>query len=326
MFALWYTVSMFHTLLERFNITRQCREVFGVSLWRCPSFLFVLMGFVVILSTLIAYYIANRYNKEPEISALLAMGTTAVTFIIGHFVVQSFSRVVEVSRLKSQFLNIVSHQLLTPLTALKWSVNTLESEDATCDAKKQKEIQDIIKESSNKMINIVNTLLDITRIETGKVKIIGEPFNIVETTKKIIALRKNDLEARQCSITFSSDPVLPLVKGDPIRTRMVIENLIDNAIKYSKNNASIIIAITQEGGNVIFSIQDFGVGIPAHEHKNIFQKFFRASNEMVNETKGLGLGLYLVKFIIEASGGSIRFESQEGVGSKFWFSLPACDK
>lgn len=314
---------MIDKFFASFNLSRRCREDFGVSLWRCPSFLFVLMGLVVILSTLIAYYVANRYNQEPEMSALLAIGTTLVTLIIGHFVVRSFTQLVEVGKLKSQFLNIVSHQLLTPLTALKWSINTLETDAAAYDAEKQKEMYDIIKENSNKMIMMVNTLLDISRIETGKVKISFEPFNIGETTNKIIALKKNDLEARHCTIVFTSDPILPLVKGDPIRTRMVIENLIDNAIKYSRENTSITITAVKEGNFVVFSIQDSGVGIPAHEHKNIFQKFFRASNELENQTKGLGLGLYLVKFIIEASGGTIRFESQEGVGSKFWFSLPA---
>lgn len=283
----------------------------------------MLMGLVVIASTLIAYYVANRFNQEPEISALLAIGTTTLTLIIGHFVVQSFSRLVEVGKLKSQFLNTISHQLLTPLTAMKWSINTLEGEGAVCDATKQKEMYDIIKENSNKMINMVNTLLDISRIETGKVKMTFEPFDIGETTKKIIALRKSDLDARRCTVSVAGDPTLPLVKGDPVRTRLVIENLVDNAIKYSREGSSIIITITKEGGMVVFSIQDFGVGIPAHEHKNVFQKFSRAGNGSGTQVRGLGLGLYLVKFIIEASGGAIRFESQEGVGSKFWFSLPA---
>lgn len=313
---------MFCKVLRQLNLAQQCREQFGVSLWRCPTFLFVLMGLVVIVSTLIAYYVANRYHQEPEISALLSIGTTALTLIIGHFVVQSFSRLIEVSRLKSQFLNLVSHQLLTPLTALKWAANTLEGDVGVSDTEKQKETYYIIKESSNKMISIVNTLLDISRIETGKVKMNFEAFDIVETTKKIIGLRKTDLEARKSTITIAADPVLPMVKGDPIRTRLAIENLVDNAIKYSKNESTIIITIEREGNNVVFSIQDFGVGIPAHEHKNIFQKFSGTSSDTIDLTKGLGLGLYLVKFIIEASGGSIRFESQEGVGSKFWFSLP----
>src|SRR3990167_2531190 len=102
---------MLSNILRQFNIARGCRESFNVSVWKCPTFLFMLMGAVVIISTLTAYFIASRFNGDPQISALLALGTAFVVLVIGHIMIQSFAKIVEVSRLKSQFLDIISHQL-----------------------------------------------------------------------------------------------------------------------------------------------------------------------------------------------------------------------
>lgn len=318
---IYYTDMLSH-FLRQFNIARGCKEDFNVPLWKCPTFLFVLIGAAVAASTLTAYFIASRFNQDPQISALLALGTAFIVLIVGHIMIQSFAKIVEANRLKSQFLDIISHQLLTPLTALKWSVNTIETEVGAPDKEKQQEAHMIIKESTNKMVNIVNTLLDIARIEAGRVTMNFGRFDMRDSVKKIIALRENDLEAKQSTIELRGEETIAPVLADSFRTRLVIENLVDNAIKYSRERSSIVITLRQEGNRVMFEIKDMGVGIPVHEHKNIFQKFFRAANEFSYQTKGLGVGLYLVKFIIEASGGTIGFESQEGVGSRFWFSLP----
>lgn len=313
---------MLLNFLRQFNIARECKKDFNVPLWKCPTFLFVLMGVAVAVSTLTAYFIASRFNQDPQISALLALGTAGIVLIIGHTMIQSFAKIVEASKLKSQFLDIISHQLLTPLTALKWAVSTAESDGVVSENEKQQEAYMIIKESTNKMVNIVNTLLDIARIEAGRVTMNFGRFDMRDSVKKIIALRAHDLEAKHSTIELQGEETIAPVLADPFRTRLVIENLVDNAIKYSREHSSIMIALRQDGDRIIFEIKDRGVGIPAHEHKNIFQKFFRATNEFSYQTKGLGVGLYLVKFIVEESGGAIGFESQEGVGSRFWFSLP----
>ena len=309
--------------LNKLNLARQCREDFNVSVWRCPTFLFILMGVVVMVSILAAYFISNKYGQEPEMTALLVLFTTAITFTIGHIIVRSFSLVVEANHIKSQFLNIASHQLLTPLTALKWSVNALANETIASDAKKQKEMLGILEENNNKMINLVNGLLDISRMENGKVHMNYEKFNMTEMVKNLISLKEGELAKKQNKIEFSTEKDSFWVMADPARTKMAIEHLIDNAIQYSRQSESIFLNIKEKDGKVFFEIQDKGIGIPARERKRIFGKFFRARNASDVQRKGLGLGLFLAKFIIEASGGEINFESEEGVGSKFWFSLPA---
>ena len=293
-----------------------------MPVWKCPTFLFILMGVIAIVSTLTAYVVAANYGSDPEIGALSSLIAAGLILVLGHIIIQSFTRVVEVDRLKSQFLNIISHQLLTPLTSLKWSVSMLETESLKSDREKLDETFGIIKENSNRMIHIVNALLDVSRIETGKVAIIPERVDVLKIARDVIALRKGDLESQRHTVEVKADTDLPPALGDPARTKMVIDNLIDNAMKYSKPGSSILVTLWRQGNAIVFEIRDTGVGIPKRQHKHVFRKFFRSANELSLQTKGLGVGLFLVKFIIEASGGSVDFESQEGVGSKFWFSLP----
>lgn len=310
-------------LLSKLNLPKQCREEFNVSVWRCPTFLFILMGVVVICSILIAYFVANNYGQDPEVTALLVLFTTAVTFTIGHIIIRSFTVIIETSRLKSQFLNIASHQLLTPLTALKWSMSALGREDIGADMEKQKEMLVIMKENTNRMVSMVSGLLDIGRMENGAIRMNPEKIDIAEVARRVIASRSDELGKKQNRVEFVAERDSMWVSADPMRVKIAVENLLDNAIQYSRYDEIISLSIKSEGNKVFFEIADKGIGIPARERKNVFGKFFRGGNASLYQQKGLGLGLFLTKFIIEASGGEINFESKEGVGSKFWFSLPA---
>lgn len=309
-------------LLEQLNLAKTCKREFNAPVWKCPTFLFILMGFVAIVSILVAYYLAATYGSSPEVGALASLVTAGIILVIGHIIIQSFTRVVEVDRLKSHFLNIVSHQLLTPLTALKWSTSMLESESLKSDKEKLDEASGMIKENCNKMIHIINSLIDVSRIESGRVLIAPERLDLSALVHIVVASRKNELEARRHTVEVKMQGVLPPVFADPSRVKMVLENLIDNAIKYSRTDSHIYVTLWKQDHSVVCEIRDTGIGIPKHEHRHVFKKFFRSMSEMSLEAKGLGVGLYLAKFIIEASGGRVDFESQEGVGSKFWFSLP----
>jgi signal transduction histidine kinase len=307
--------------MKKIKIFGDCSR-FRVPLWQCPTFLFVLMGFVVIAAILTSYFFSKVYSIEPEYQALLALFVAMVTFTFGHFVVMSFEKVAEANMLKSQFLNVLSHQLLTPLSSLKWSLSLLDSKVAISEDEK-KELFSIIDKSGERMINMVNTLLDISRLDVGKVKMKFEKVDIGEVVKGIAESKKQEFDMKKNTLTLKIADDLPFVKADKQRIAVVVDNLISNAFKFSLPEKDIIIRLYVEKGKVVFSVEDFGVGIPHEERRHIlFSKFFKSSNIMKYQTKGFGLGLFTAKFIVEASGGGIDFESKEGVGSKFWFSLP----
>lgn len=316
-----YTIRM--GFLKALNVARQCREEYNVSLWKCPSFLFVLMGIIVIVSIMITYFTAAYYNSDPEVGAFIALVTAAIILVIGRIIIESLVKALEVDKLKTQFLNIMSHHLLTPLTALKWSVSAIESDESGSDKEKLEEALGIIKENGNKMIAIINTLLDVSRIESGKVSLSPERMDMRALTEEVIATHKEELEQSGHTVEWSAAGSIPPVLGDPKRVRMVIDNLLDNAMKFSPPHSTIAISLWSKGEYVVCEMEDKGVGIPTHERKYIFSRFFRSEkNETSLRIKGLGVGLFLVKCIIEASGGKVRFESREHIGSKFWFSLP----
>ncbi len=310
---------------EKFNFLRQCRD-FKVPLYRCPIFLFLVMGFVVIGAILISYFLSRTYNLDPEIQALLALFVAFVTFTIGHFVVQSFSKLAEASMLKSQFLSIISHQLLTPLSALKWSLNLLNSENVKVPQEEKAELFSIIEKSNESMINIVNSLLDVSRLDLGKIKLDKSEVDLEKIVREIIKARKDEAEFKNTNFILEIEESLPKIYTDKIRIKVALDNLIGNAIKFNKLGKDIIIELFKEGNKVTFSVEDFGVGMTKIEKKHIYSKFFRGENIFRYQTKGFGLGLFTAKFIIDASGGKLNFESKEDIGSRFWFSLPIYKK
>jgi signal transduction histidine kinase len=172
------------------------------------------------------------------------------------------------------------------------------------------------------MKDLVKDLLIVSRIESARLFLKKEEFSLEELTREIVKEFEPFARASNCEIEFFAEQNLPKIFGDRYQIRQVIENLLDNAIRYTKGKGKVKIRIKSEKNFVHFEIEDNGVGIPKEDQKFIFQKFFRASNVLKYKTQGTGLGLYISKAIIERSGGKIGFKSQEGVGSTFWFKLP----
>lgn len=280
------------------------------------------MGTIIIASSLITYGIGNRYIEDPSIVALLVIFITAILFIIAFIITQSFEKLAEANRMKSEFVSIVSHQLRSPLSNLKWVIELLMSGRIASVTKKQLEYLKILKENNKRMEDLVSDLLIVSRIEQGRFPLKKEKISLKDLTEKTIKDMGIFSKASNVEINFKAEGNPPQITSDPLQIKLVIENLLDNAIRYVKGKGRVVIKLEKRKENLYFEIKDNGVGIPKDDQKYLFQRFFRSSNVLKQQTEGSGLGLYITKSIIEKSGGKIGFQSQEGVGSTFWFILP----
>lgn len=311
----------FKKIFEQFNISAQCKK-YGLPLWQCPHFLFLVMGIIIIGSTLVTYALGSRYVEDPQVVALIVLSVTAILFTIAVIITRSFERLVEANRMKSEFVSVVSHQLRSPLSNLRWVIELLTSGRVNGVSEKQLEYFKILKENSTRMRELVSDLLIVSRIETAKLSLKKKEISLEDLTRKIIEELEPFAKASNVKVELKAPKNLPKVFADSSQIQLVIENLLDNAIRYIKEKGQVEIKLEKIDKYCRFKIKDTGVGIPEEDQKYIFQKFFRSENVMKYQTQGSGLGLYITKSIVKRSGGKIGFKSQEGIGSTFWFTLP----
>jgi len=307
---------------SQLNVVAGCRK-YGLSLWQCPQFLFLLMGVFTVAVSIASYLIGTSFISEPEVVALIDIAVTLILFIISYVITRNFERLAEISRLKTEFINIVSHQLRSPLTNLKWTVDFLELKEWDKESEKKEEYFSVVKENINRMMELIDDLLVVSRLEQETIPLIKKEVALDKMIEEMISQFKSFAEASNIKIEFHRQENLPKIFIDVSQMKLIIENLIDNAIRYTRGGGKVEIKLEKNGDNSIyFEIKDSGVGIPKEDQKYIFQKFFRAENAMKDQTRGTGLGLYMVKSIVEKSGGKIGFHSEEGKGTTFFFTLP----
>jgi len=309
---------------QQLHFIKQCRR-WGLTLWECPSFLFIIMGIVTVLVMLGTYMIASQY-EDSDVVVISVSVVTILILTIGSAIVKGTEKIARANMMKSEFISIASHELKSPLTGIKWSLNLLFNDKVNSDASKQLEYLKSIKENNDRMIKLVNDLLNISRIEQGRIKMRPEIISLEEIVESLIKEFTPFIQSHNITISFDKEANLPKVKADPQRIRSVVQNLLDNAVKYIKEKGKIEIILKKEKSYLYCQIKDNGVGIPSYQQKKIFTKFFRADNVLSRQTRGTGLGLYIARAIIESSGGKIGFTSQEGKGSTFWFTLPVFQK
>lgn len=222
--------------------------------------------------------------------------------------------------MKSEFVAMVSHQLRTPLSGMSWMLE-LAAEVDGMPADAARYIQ-AARDSGQRLVLLVNDLLDITRLESGRTGAMPQPVLLADLTRSVIdELRMPAADRRQDLGMMAS--AVPPVLADMQLIRQAITNLLSNAIKYTPAGGRITVALQEAGGMVRWSVQDDGIGIPRRAMGHLFEKFYRAENAAGLEAEGTGLGLHLVRLIIEDAGGRVWCESEEGRGSMFAFSLPA---
>jgi signal transduction histidine kinase len=312
------------TLLKKLDFMAECRK-YNLGFWQCPNSLFLVMGGIIITAMILTYLIGIRF-LEPEVIIIIVSIVTVVLLVIGHSLVGSFARVAEANRMKSEFVGIVSHQLRTPLSSLKWSLELLRNKRLGEVNAKQMEYLDVIKDSNDRMIKLVNDLLSVNRIDQQRLEMRPKNFSIEDLAEKEVKELMPIANAHNVKLQYEKPKDLLQVYADQDKVQMVVQNLIDNAIKYSKKEGGLIkinIGINKKNSKMVkVTVQDDGIGIPEMFKSQIFGKFFRGDNLIKQRVEGTGLGLFIAKGIIHLSGGEIDFHSEENQGSTFWFTLP----
>jgi PAS domain S-box-containing protein len=226
-------------------------------------------------------------------------------------------------KLKSDFISIASHQLRTPLSSINIYSRMLEDGMAGELNERQKIFVSTILASVDRMNELIDTLLNVTRIEAGGLAVNIKSVEVSRLLQQILAEMKPAMDDKSLQLVCDLPDDELQVHSDGLLLKEIFANLLANAVKYTPNEGRVRVSLALKGADIIFSVSDSGIGIPLHAQKHIFSKFFRADNVLQKEVGGTGLGLYLTKLIGEQLGGDVWFESEENEGSTFYLSLPA---
>ena len=232
----------------------------------------------------------------------------------------------KIDQMKTDFISIASHQLRTPLTGIRWVSELLLKGKAGDLTKEQCELMEQLFETNQRMVALVNDLLDVSRIELGKIENLEMvPGDVCSLVLSVIEEVKPLAQKKSSAISFEVNQKI-VVRYDAERLRQVFVNILSNAIKYSPAKSVIEVGIKKVKDEVVFSCRDQGIGIPSSDHGRLFEKFFRASNALKYEAEGTGLGLYIARSITEKHGGRIWFETPKSGGTIFYVALPRMKK
>jgi signal transduction histidine kinase len=250
---------------------------------------------------------------------------TGLSLVLASGIVLTYRNVtkeVALARVKSDFVSNVSHELRTPLALIRLYAETLEL-GRLASKEKQEEYYRIIRKESERLTALINNILDFSRIEAGRKEYDFRETNLAELVRSTLDSYRYQIEQNGFALKENISDDVPAVQVDREAIARSLLNLVNNALKYSRDNKFLGVNLYRDNGSVKLEVIDHGIGIPRTEHNKIFEKFYRVGDPLVHNTKGSGLGLSLVRHIVQAHGGMVSVESTPGEGSKFTIALPA---
>lgn len=227
-----------------------------------------------------------------------------------------------IDKAKTEFVSLTSHQLRTPLSAINWYSEMLLNGDAGKLNLDQKKYINEVYKCNQRIVAIVDALLNVSRIELGAFVINPRAINIQRIADSAVHEMEQQISKKKIELTKNYDKNISKIRVDPKLMRMIFQNLISNAVKYTPNNGRVNLKIIRQKPDILIKISDTGFGIPKKQQSKIFTKLFRADNIKEGGAEGTGLGLYIVKSILDHCGGKIWFKSQENKGSIFYVTIP----
>lgn len=261
--------------------------------------------------------VRERFYRNITLLAILD-----ITIVIGvWFVYRTVRREIELSQLKSDFVSNVSHELRTPLSLIRMFGETLEMGRVPSEEKKQGYYATIVRETE-RLTGLVNNILNFSRMESGKKEYHFSSVDLNEVVHKVLSSYQSHLEQLGFELKSGITNSLPPIQADVEAVSEALLNVMDNAVKYSRSEKSVTIRTGMTERTVFVEVEDHGIGIPPEEHSKIFEKFYRVSSGLVHEIRGSGLGLTLVRHIMDAHRGEIAVQSRVGEGSTFRLSFP----
>ena len=273
--------------------------------------------------------IVNDFNKVTRAAllpfalfvAFLVLVLALQTRILVHLYQERVDAVKELDRQKDELLSIVSHQLATPTTAIRWQLESMLDGDVGKLTDKQKEHVETTHGVVQKLVDLIGMILDVSRIQLGKMQVTKQELDLDKYFKELMAVIEPKAMEKKVKFIKHFPEKLPIAMLDKRLTNMTLENLLSNAVKYTPAGGEVEFKVELKDSRIYCMVRDTGMGIPEKEQSQIFDKLFRASN-VRNTVDGNGLGLSVAKGGVESQGGSIRFESKEGKGTTFYVELP----
>jgi len=231
------------------------------------------------------------------------------------------------SQVKSTFVSTAAHELRTPLTAMTGYLELLQGNDTSNLTPVQREYLSIIEASTQRLVSIITDLLDVTRLESGRIALVLRPTDLVAVIESTVAEYAAEFAAKELEVTLNLPAGLPEALCDITRARQILNHLLNNAIKFTLSGGNIAVCLDRdaEEGYLLLTVADSGIGIPPAEQNKVFERFYRASNVVYIGAAGAGLGLHLARSLVELHGGRIWLESDVDRGATFYITFPIAD-